>query len=141
MCLIASLCVSIGRRRGCLVQPDKLPRFEEALMKLVQANLGPRVQGKMEGQDWRHVTQLLFKAKRLFFSPEDLAGVGFDDVIQFDLSAGQCLFARGGACLWFINQAPHTISLTTHVFDEGWLQVRRSCVTPLVCMRVCVCLC
>lgn len=115
---------------------DKLSLLEDALMKLVMANLGPHVQGKkMEEQDWRLITQLLFKAKRLFFSPEELKSVGFDDVLQFDLSAGQCLFARG--VFWFINQAPHTISLTTTILDEGWLKVRRDeCVST--CARLCL---
>lgn len=134
---LVSVCVCLltGRKRGCMVLPDKLPQLEEALMKLVRANLGSHLLGKkMEEQDWRHVTQLLFKAKRLFFSPEELKSVGFDDVLQFDLSPRQCLFARG-VC-WFINQAPHTISLTTIILDEDWLKVRHGGEEISVCPHV-----
>ncbi len=87
----------------------------------------------------RALVKLLFHGKRLFPSPADLKEAGFlHPIMEFDLSAGECLVAGGGWAHWGVNQDDDTFSLATNFTPESWLKVRATTILPSACEYACL---
>ena len=107
-----------------MVRPKNVPLLKDALVLLLKKEPQfKHLQDKLEDHEWRQLMELLFKGKRLFPSPDQLRMVGFQDVLEFDLCAGDCLFAKGGCAHWGLNQHEDTASLAANMLTESWLTV------------------
>jgi hypothetical protein len=77
---------------------------------------------------WKELLLLFFHGKRIFPDPDFLRSEGIQ-VIQFDLYAGQCLYASGDMAHFGMNLDKETVSLSTNVITEEWLKVGESDAT------------
>jgi hypothetical protein len=121
-----------GRIRWIKVHPDHMEDLCKALVKLLKQDkvrkfLTPTKRKKelsLSPEQWDCLVRLLLHGKRLFPRPDDLRAAGFPhEILEFDLSAGQCFIADGGYCHWAINQADSTDSISTNAVTEDWLLV------------------
>lgn len=107
-----------------MVRPVHVADLKEALLKLLERHgLGP----DLLCSELRELMLIFFHGKRMFPSPQQLRAAGFQHpILEFDLSAGECLIADGGFVHWGVNQDSRTCSLATNVLPEDWLKVRSS---------------
>ncbi len=113
-----------------MVHPDHVADLKEALLNLLESN---GVKPNPIGSKLRELMLVFFHGKRMFPSPQQLRDAGFQHpILEFNLSAGECLIADGGFVHWGINQDSRTSSLATNVLPEDWLKVRRMHFSSLV---------